>query len=336
MLIAGGGVHYADATSTLRAFAERHGIPVVETVAGKATLTPRPPELRRPDRGHGLARGQRRRRAGRRRHRRRDAAAGLHHRLLVGVPRSGRPVRRHQHRVVGCPQAARARRSSATRKVTLEAIDAALGRLQRPHAEWLAMADERIAEWHAYLDSWSGRKHDGPPAYAEVIQAINAVARSGGLHPVRRRRPARRAEHGLAVEVGRLVRLRVRLLDDGLRDRRRVGRPSRAADRRRHRLGRRRVVPDDELRHLLDRAHRPEGHLHGLRQRRVRRDQPAPGQHRRRRVQQPPLDDPSRALLPGRLRQACGVDGRHRRARGVRGRPRCGVRAGQGGGPQRT
>ncbi|HET9083084.1 MAG TPA: thiamine pyrophosphate-dependent enzyme, partial [Candidatus Limnocylindrales bacterium] len=42
--------------------------------------------------------------------------------------------------------------------------------------EWLAAADEHIAEWHAYLDSWSGRKHDGPPAYAEVIQAINAVA----------------------------------------------------------------------------------------------------------------------------------------------------------------
>src|SRR4029078_7432926 len=39
MLIAGGGVHYSDATETVRTFAERHGIPVVETVAGKATLT---------------------------------------------------------------------------------------------------------------------------------------------------------------------------------------------------------------------------------------------------------------------------------------------------------
>jgi len=60
-------------------------------------------------------------------------------------------------------------------KVTVEAIDAALGDYAAA-PEWLAMADERIAEWHAYLDSWSGRKHDGPPAYAEVIQAINAVA----------------------------------------------------------------------------------------------------------------------------------------------------------------
>ena len=39
MIIAGGGVHYSGAAATLRAFAERHAIPVVETVAGKATLT---------------------------------------------------------------------------------------------------------------------------------------------------------------------------------------------------------------------------------------------------------------------------------------------------------
>jgi len=39
LLIAGGGVHYSGAVDTLRTFAEHHGIPVVETVAGKSTLT---------------------------------------------------------------------------------------------------------------------------------------------------------------------------------------------------------------------------------------------------------------------------------------------------------
>ena len=34
--IAGGGVHYSLAEAELAAFAERHGIPVVETVAGKS------------------------------------------------------------------------------------------------------------------------------------------------------------------------------------------------------------------------------------------------------------------------------------------------------------
>ena len=38
LLIAGGGVHYSLATRTLAAFAERHGIPVAETQAGKGAL----------------------------------------------------------------------------------------------------------------------------------------------------------------------------------------------------------------------------------------------------------------------------------------------------------
>ncbi len=38
LVIAGGGVHYAEATETLAAFAERHGMPVAETQAGKSAL----------------------------------------------------------------------------------------------------------------------------------------------------------------------------------------------------------------------------------------------------------------------------------------------------------
>jgi 3D-(3,5/4)-trihydroxycyclohexane-1,2-dione acylhydrolase (decyclizing) len=38
VIVAGGGVHYAFATSALREFAENHGIPVVETQAGKSAL----------------------------------------------------------------------------------------------------------------------------------------------------------------------------------------------------------------------------------------------------------------------------------------------------------
>ncbi len=39
LVIAGGGVHYSLAEEELRAFVERHGLPVVETMAGKACLT---------------------------------------------------------------------------------------------------------------------------------------------------------------------------------------------------------------------------------------------------------------------------------------------------------
>lgn len=38
LIIAGGGVHYAHATTILEQFASAHGIPVVETIAGRATL----------------------------------------------------------------------------------------------------------------------------------------------------------------------------------------------------------------------------------------------------------------------------------------------------------
>jgi 3D-(3,5/4)-trihydroxycyclohexane-1,2-dione acylhydrolase (decyclizing) len=38
LVVAGGGVHYSFAEDELRAFAERHGLPVVETMAGKACL----------------------------------------------------------------------------------------------------------------------------------------------------------------------------------------------------------------------------------------------------------------------------------------------------------
>ena len=38
LLVAGGGVHYAQATGTLREFVEAHGLPVAETQAGKSAL----------------------------------------------------------------------------------------------------------------------------------------------------------------------------------------------------------------------------------------------------------------------------------------------------------
>src|SRR4029077_17115193 len=43
LIIAGGGVAYAGAEARLAAFAERHGVPVAETQAGKGTLSHRHP-----------------------------------------------------------------------------------------------------------------------------------------------------------------------------------------------------------------------------------------------------------------------------------------------------
>ncbi|MGR5144902.1 3D-(3,5/4)-trihydroxycyclohexane-1,2-dione acylhydrolase (decyclizing), partial [Photobacterium sp. DNB23_23_1] len=38
LIISGGGVHYSLATDELAAFAGKHNIPVVETIAGRATM----------------------------------------------------------------------------------------------------------------------------------------------------------------------------------------------------------------------------------------------------------------------------------------------------------
>ncbi|HEY7524084.1 MAG TPA: 3D-(3,5/4)-trihydroxycyclohexane-1,2-dione acylhydrolase (decyclizing) [Candidatus Limnocylindrales bacterium] len=174
LVIAGGGVHYSGAVDTLRAFVERRGIPVVETVAGKSTLTHDHPNYAGPIGVTGS-------RAANAVAEQADLVLAVGTRLQDFTTGSWSVFQDPDVRFVGINTASWDAHKQGAQpvigdaRVTLEALDAALGDYAAP-PEWLAAADERIAEWHAYLDSWSGRSHDGPPAYAEVIQAINAVA----------------------------------------------------------------------------------------------------------------------------------------------------------------
>ena len=173
LIIAGGGVHYSRAVDTLRAFAERHAIPVVETVAGKSTLTHDHPNYAGPIGVTGS-------RAANAVAEQADVVIAVGTRLQDFTTGSWSVFANPDVRFVALNTASwdahkqQAQPVIGDAKVSLEAIDAALGTYAAP-PEWLAMADEQIAEWHAYLDSWTGRRHDGPPAYAEVIQAINAA-----------------------------------------------------------------------------------------------------------------------------------------------------------------
>ncbi len=174
LLIAGGGVHYSGAVDTVRVFAERHGIPVVETVAGKATLTHDHPNYAGPIGVTGST-------AANAMAEQADVVLAVGTRLQDFTTGSWSVFRDPDVQFVGINTASwdahkqLAQPVIGDAKVALEAIDAAINDYAAPPG-WLALADERIAAWHAYLDSWSGRQHDGPPAYAEVIQAINAVA----------------------------------------------------------------------------------------------------------------------------------------------------------------
>ena len=107
LIIAGGGVHYSGAVDTLTNFAADRRIPVVETVAGKATLISSHPNYAGPigvtgseaanavasDADVVLAIGTR--------------LQGLHDRVLVRVQEPRHPLRGDQYHAVGRPQAPR-------------------------------------------------------------------------------------------------------------------------------------------------------------------------------------------------------------------------------------
>jgi 3D-(3,5/4)-trihydroxycyclohexane-1,2-dione acylhydrolase (decyclizing) len=177
LIIAGGGVHYSGAVDTVRTFAERHGIPVVETVAGKSTLTHDHPNYAGPIGVTGST-------AANAVAEQADVVIAVGTRLQDFTTGSWSVFKDPDVRFVAVNTASWDAHKQGAQpvigdaRVTVEALDAALGDYSAP-PEWLATADERIAEWHAYLDSWSGRRHDGPPAYAEVIQAVNAAADPG-------------------------------------------------------------------------------------------------------------------------------------------------------------
>ncbi len=173
MIIAGGGVHYSGAIAELTEFAERRRIPVVETVAGKATMVHDHPNYAGPIGVTGSAAAN-------------SVAADADVVLAIGTrlqdftTGSWSVFRNPDARFVAINTAGwdahkqMAQPVVADAKVALAALDAAVGGYEAP-AEWLAHSQDRIAEWHGYLDSWKTRGQDGEAAYAQVIQVINEI-----------------------------------------------------------------------------------------------------------------------------------------------------------------
>ena len=198
LLIAGGGVHYSEATGELAAFATRHAIPVVETVAGKSSL-PGTTRWSPADRRRREHVGQRARAGGRRGPRGRDAAAGLHHGVVERVRGRGAPADRAERgrydatKHLAAPlvaDAKRGSRSSARRSA---------GGARRPRG--------RRAPPVKRLERGAGRDRRGAVGerspYAAVIRTINDLARgddyvvvaAGGL-------PGELNKHWRSLDVG--------------------------------------------------------------------------------------------------------------------------------------
>ena len=101
LIVAGGGVIYAEATAELRAFAEATGIPVAETQAGKGTLRYDHPLALGAIGSTGTAAANAMAARGRRGHRDRHPVQRLHHRVTDGVRLPAGPLRQHQCRRPG-------------------------------------------------------------------------------------------------------------------------------------------------------------------------------------------------------------------------------------------
>ena len=186
VIIAGGGVLYAEATEALRAFAENHGIPVMETQAGKSSL-PHDHRLNMGSIGvtgssaaNALAEAA-------------DLVLAVGSRLQDFTTGSWALFKNDGLKIVGLniqPFDATKHHGLplvADAKVGLEALDAALGHWKAPKA-WLAEAGKGKAEWLKAADKAMASSNALLPSDAQVIGAVararpdaTLVCAAGGL-----------------------------------------------------------------------------------------------------------------------------------------------------------
>ena len=169
LIIAGGGVHYSDAAAELADFAERRGIPVVETVAGKAVMTHDHPN-------HAGAMGVIGGESANRLANRADLVIAVGTRLQDFTTGSWTAFQSPDVRFVSVNTARwdavkqSAQSVIGDARLGLAGIDRRLGDYRAP-GRWLRTARDEMAAWNAYLDGWADRT-DLPPAYQSVIQTI--------------------------------------------------------------------------------------------------------------------------------------------------------------------
>ncbi|WP_342071045.1 3D-(3,5/4)-trihydroxycyclohexane-1,2-dione acylhydrolase (decyclizing) [Yoonia algicola] len=185
MIIAGGGVQYSGAVAELTAFAEATGIPVVETIAGRANLVHDHPLNIGPigvtgsDSANTIAQEA-------------DVIVAVGTRLQDFTTGSWTAFA-HDAKLIGLNAARHdaAKHMSATvvgdAKLGLGALQAALVSYRAP-ADWTARAQAQRATWNDYVAE-NTRVGNGPASYAQAIGEVNRlchprdriVAAAGGL-----------------------------------------------------------------------------------------------------------------------------------------------------------
>ena len=176
LIICGGGVHYSGAEDELQAFAESHNIPVVETVAGKATLLADHPLYAGPigvtgcESANNLAADA-------------DVVLAVGTRLEDFTTGSWTVFKNDAVRIVGINVA----RFDGTKHLSLPVVGDAretltdlTGRLgsYRGPDDWSTRAASEAAQYHAYIDKIAAPESAAgePPTYAQVVGAIDRLA----------------------------------------------------------------------------------------------------------------------------------------------------------------
>ncbi|MGH8924074.1 MAG: 3D-(3,5/4)-trihydroxycyclohexane-1,2-dione acylhydrolase (decyclizing) [Acidimicrobiia bacterium] len=188
VVVAGGGVHYAQAEATVQRLAERHNLPVVETVAGKTCLVWDHPNFVGPigvtgsSSANAVAADA-------------DVVLAVGTRLQDFTTGSWSVFQNKQMRLVAINTARfDAMKHQATpmigdAKRGLQELSAALADWQAPPA-WLKAAQRLYEEWNRYLDKQASPVASGErPSYQAVIRTVweNAlptdyiVSAAGGL-----------------------------------------------------------------------------------------------------------------------------------------------------------
>ena len=187
MIVAGGGVFYSGAVATLTSFAEKHGIPVTETIAGRSQmlhdhkLNAGPLGVIGSSSANALAAEA-------------DVVLAVGTRLQDFTTGSWSVFGNESMQLIAINAASfdahkhRALSVVGDAKVGLEDLSSALGNWAIG-PDWIETAQGHYAEWNRTVNQHSGLSDAVPPSYGQVVGAINrscdstdlALTAAGGL-----------------------------------------------------------------------------------------------------------------------------------------------------------
>ena len=327
LIISGGGVRYSGAEKEVSDFALKHGIPMAETIAGKGAVTHDHPAHVGPIGVIGSSSANEMAGAA-------DVIIAIGTRLQDFTTGSW-TVFSHDAKFVSINAARydavkhRALSVVGDARETVTEIAAAMSGW-KADASWTSKGKTAFKAWNDLLDKHQKPTNEAVPTYAHVVGMVNKwaapndtmVTAAGGL-------PGETAK-GWSIKNPNTYDLEFGFSAMGYEIAGGWGHAmAKKGDGETIVMVGDGVLPDDELRHLFDRADGPQDDRRRLRQWRIRGHQPAAELQGHAVLQQPDQGQPREAALRGGLRQARRIHGSSGAALPEPCRPRGSTRLGE-------